>query len=69
MDQFVLFNYVTKINDRVVRIVCEPGTPWEDVYKGVDEIIQAMKVVQQEIEKKEKERQEQEQIRPLELLA
>ena len=27
---------MTEVNGRTVRLVLEPGTPWEDAYEGIE---------------------------------
>jgi hypothetical protein len=60
MDQFVLFHFAIKKNERFYQFSVQPGTPWEDVESALDEIkanIITLKeeTIKQEAEKKAKE--------------
>lgn len=55
MDQFVLFNFSVQKNDRVYRVVLQPGSPWEDVHAVLDEFKEHFKTLEEEAKKKEAE--------------
>ena len=58
MEQFILYNYAVKVNDRMVRIVAEPGTSWEDLFEGIEKLLDEIHVVKEEVEKRERELKE-----------
>lgn len=47
-----------EVNGRMVRLVLEPGTPWEDAFEGLDSLKSKMLVVKEEAEQKQREEDE-----------
>jgi hypothetical protein len=58
MQEFALFNYMVQVNGKLVRLVCEPGTAFEDVYNGIDQIKTHLQESQEKAKNKELAEQE-----------
>lgn len=55
MDQFALFNFAVRINNRMYRMVVEPGSPWEDLDEALVQFTSGFKTLKEEAKKKEEE--------------
>lgn len=55
MDQFIFFNFSAVINNRVYRIVLQPGSPWEDVDEAIEQFKSGFQKLKEEAKKKEEE--------------
>jgi hypothetical protein len=58
VQEFALFNYMVEVNGKLVRLVCEPGTSWTDVFDGLDQIKTGMVSLEEKSKKRESEENE-----------
>jgi hypothetical protein len=56
MNQFALINYTLEKNERIIRLVFQPGTPWQDALEALDEFKTEILILKEEAERAEAER-------------
>lgn len=56
MKRFALLNYMLEVNGRMVRLVLEPGTPWDDAFEAIERFKIELPMLREEVMEAEDKR-------------